>query len=127
MINLSEVVTDPDLAQTFEVKRRVGGSFTKGRWTEGSLTSLPDYVGVIHPSKANDIITYLPEGVRQNASLTVYSSQELRLNSGLDDGIESDVIVWQGELYEVQFSKKWEQYGYWFAMATQYTPKVEQA
>lgn len=115
MINLSQVVNNPRLAQSFSIERVAGGAFAgEGKWTEGTPSTLPRF-GVITPSKANDLITYLPEGERQNNVITIYCSEDILMADG--QGQESDYVLWEGGRYRVAFSKPWQVQGYYFALA----------
>lgn len=114
MIDVSELMDDPDLSQAFQIKRRAGGFLNEGRWISGAETIL-DRVGIIQPSKAADVLQFLPEGERSNTVITIHSKQDILMAKS--SGQESDVVIWNGRQYRVAYSKPWELYGYWFAMA----------
>ena len=114
MINIGRVVQDPRFAQAFQVKRQSAGTFAN----EGEFSTVEtvlDRFGVVQPSKADDLIKFLPEGERQGNFITIYCNQDVLMGNGKDQ--ESDVVVWRGDYYKVAFSKPWDIHGYWFAIA----------
>lgn len=123
MIDLSEIVIDDDLATTWQLVPYAGGQFqagTEGVWVDNPTASPTDVFSNIQPSSTADVMKYLPEGERTNKSVTVYSPVAVSMGDG--DTTKADLILWQGNTYRVQFSELWNQYGYWFAIATQCTP-----
>lgn len=115
MIDISEIVNDPDFAQSFSVLRSVGSFDGNGKWSMGTPATLSRY-GVIQPSKQNDIVLYVPEGERIGEMITVYCSQDILMSDAKNQ--QSDIIVKSdGAKYRVAYSKPWQQHGYWFAIA----------
>lgn len=114
-INLSRVVNNPRLQSPFQIVRNLYEAMNEGEWTLVS-TETYDQVGVVTPADANDVALYLPEGQRQHNAITLFSPVAIYKSDGA--GQESDVIIWNGSYYRVQFSKPFEAYGYWFAIAT---------
>lgn len=113
MIEISELMTDPDFAQPFVI-RRVSGAFAgEGEFTRTETTV--NASGVIQPASEDDL-KMLPEGERSDSAIKVYSKTELRRGDGA--GTESDVIEWLGKRYRVMQSKPWQLHGYYFAIAT---------
>lgn len=115
MIDISDIVGDPDFTQTITVQRVTGayvpggeGEITK---TEATLTRR----AVVQPATADDVVQYLPEGERTDQAIRIWCTQDIRMSDGAL--IYSDVVVWQGQRYRVEFSKPWQQHGYWFAIA----------
>jgi hypothetical protein len=115
MIDVSRVINNPRMQTAFTIQRPSYSFANEGEWTAGAPTSLA-CVGIITPAKADDQTKYLPEGQRQANAITIYSTQDVLMGNG--DGRESDVIIWNGNYYRVQFAKPWEQNGYYFAIAT---------
>ena len=114
MIDVSELVTDPDFAQPFQVERFVGSFMDEGEYVRGE-PKLLDLFGVVQPATKEDAVAFLPEGERQQNMIRVWCNQELRMSDG--QGKECDNIIWQGQWHRVAFSELWSTQGYWFAIA----------
>lgn len=114
MIDVAELMDDPDFASEFQIKRHVGAFAEEGEFS--TAETLLDRVGVVQPAKADDVVRYLPEGERQGNHIAIWCAEDVLMANGSDR--ESDVVVWDGEYYRVAFSKQWKLHGYWFAIAT---------
>lgn len=114
MINIAEVVNDPDFTQPFQINRFSGSFENEGEWVKTSQTL--QRVGVIQPTKSSDALNFLPEGERQANAITIYCAEDILMGDGQD--IQSDVVIWNGAQYRVAYSKPWQANGYWFAIAT---------
>lgn len=114
MINVADLLRDPDFAQTFQVVR-FGGSFAN----EGEYTQAPaapvSMVGVIQPAKQQDVVQFMPEGERLGNLIVVYCSQELKASDAKSQ--ESDIIIWHGSRYRVAQARQWLDHGYWQVFA----------
>lgn len=110
MINVSEVITDPDFAQTFLVHRRtnewVGGRPDE---TETELTML----GVITVADAKTL-EQLPEGDRVTGLMCFYSTVPIFTTN--EEGT-ADQLEWRGERYRVKRVFPYGDYGYYKAVA----------
>lgn len=62
MINLGELIHDPDFCDTFTIIRNTGSTWSKGVQT--STTSTIEFEGIVSPASSKDI-EMLPEGDRQ--------------------------------------------------------------
>lgn len=110
MISVAELIRDPDLAQSFQVER-VGGAFAnEGEWTPSAPTIL-NMVGVIQPATRDDIVSFLPEGIRHSETIIVYCDTKIQMDDA--NAQRSDVIIWRGHPYRVVVSRPWVDYGYW--------------
>lgn len=109
MINVAEIMRDPDLAQPFQVER-AGGAFDEGEWVPTAPTVL-NLVGIVQPAKREDMLAILPEGARLGNMIVVFCDQELRIDNAEDQ--RSDVVVWHGHPYRVMAAKHWADHGYW--------------
>lgn len=114
LVNVAELVQDPELAQPFTIERYVGSFANEGEYSQ-TPTVLQRF-GVIQPTKADDLIKYLPEGERQGNAISIYCKDDIFMADG--NGQQSDVIIWQGDYHRVAFSKRWNMHGFWFAIAT---------
>lgn len=117
MIDMSEIVSDPDFAQAFTVQRQSAGTFAnEGEFTTSSTTL--SRFGTIQPSKSEDLVKFLPEGERQGNFITIHCAEDVLMGNGSDQ--QSDIVIWRGDYYKVAFSKPWDMHGFWFAIAQGY-------
>lgn len=112
MIEISDLLTDPDFAQAFTIRRETG-AFLDGEWIASKATL--DGFGVVQPLSEADVLSFVPEGERQGNWIKVYSPTEIRQGNAKD--VMSDVIVWRGDTYRVAKAKHWETQGYWQVFA----------
>ncbi|MGG3012294.1 hypothetical protein ABEO98_22770 [Brevibacillus parabrevis] len=110
MINVSEVITDPDFAQSYLVHRRTN-EWVAGRPSE-TETSI-NMLGVITVADAKTL-EQLPEGDRVTGMMSFYATVPIYETS--EQGT-SDQIEWRGELYRVKKVFPYGDYGYWKAVA----------
>lgn len=114
MINLAEVVTDPDFAQSFTLNRS-SGSFGLGGWQDRQ--TLVTMYGVIQPATARDL-EQLPEGDRVKGTMlfhSIYPMYTTHMNDG-QAGI-SDVIQWGGDNWRIAYVWPWQDFGFYKAAA----------
>lgn len=111
MINIAELVYDPDFTQDFTVHRKTG-SWSAGRFveTESSLT----FAGVITPASAKEILQF-PEGDRVTGMMKFYSEQEMHVTHNSGTPGTSDQIEWRGQRYRVINVTPYSDYGYYKA------------
>ena len=97
MIDVSELIDDPDFATTFQVRRRTGSFANEGAYstTETTLTK----TGVIQPASQDDRVAYLPEGERTLDAIRIWCRDEIQMADG--KGKQSDVVVWNGQHHRV--------------------------
>lgn len=113
MIDVAELMQDPDLAQAFQVERS-GGAFVEGEWIPAAPV-VSTKTGIVQPAKREDTLAMLPEGVRLGNMIVVYCDEELRIDNA--DTQRSDVIVWHGNPYRVIAAKPWRDHGFWLVWA----------
>lgn len=113
MINVAELMRDPDFAQAFQVER-AGGAFVEGEWIAAAPAVL-NMVGIIQPAKREDVLAILPEGGRLGSFIVVFTDQELQIEDS--ETKRSDVIIWRGKTYRVIGQKPWVDHGFWQAFA----------
>jgi hypothetical protein len=114
MIDISELVSDPDFAQQFQVIRYTGGFASEGEYTQTPAAPIT-MTGVIQPAKEIDTVQFLREGERLGNMIVIYCATQIFESSGT--GQNSDVIVWHGTQYRVHKAKHWQDHGYWQAWA----------
>ena len=118
-LDVSRVVKNPALQQSFTIQRNTYAFANEGEWTLQGTENI-GAKGVVTPSSAKDRTEFLPEGQREVAAITIYSP--VAINNADGNSTEADVIIWNGNYYRVQFSKPWASYGYWIVVATFFVP-----
>lgn len=122
MINIAELLNDPDFVQDVVVNRRVNHLVTTGD-AAGEIaidTFLLTVPMCVQPVKDADDLNVLPEGQRSAKSMKFYSLQALHcddgdLAAGADNAI-FDVVQWNGEKYKLLHVRVWADYGYYEAI-----------
>jgi hypothetical protein len=115
-IDLSEVVSDPEMAESFTILRSVG-KFVAGGWQDDKTTIVA--YGVVTVAKQQDI-QMLPEADQVNSAMAFYSTTEMKktyrdANNTLGT---SDILLWRGDQYRVMHVAPYVTRGYWRAIAT---------
>ena len=113
MIDLSEVVNDPDLAKEFAILRQ-SGSFQLGGWVSDPPQEIPAF-GVITVATPK-MLQMVPEGDRVGGEMAFITANEIYLTSEKRSGT-SDQLVWHGEKYRVIHVAPWMDYGFFIAVA----------
>lgn len=117
MIDVSELLTDPDFCQP--------GAITitrlEGRNVDGYFQTTPssfETIGIIRPASTEDI-KMLPEGDRVEGMIIIYTSVQLfgTRKAQPNAGGLSDEVTWQGENYKVVQAANYSQFGYYKSMA----------
>lgn len=123
MIDISELIDDPDFAAPFSVKR-VTNSVTESGPGAGELAptwvAVGPYTGVIQPNGSPDVLLVLPEGLRGDRAISIWARERL-YNGGDGEGRDelSDYVTHDGTLWRVFATKNWAQHGYWQAWAVE--------
>jgi hypothetical protein len=115
VIDVSEIITDPDFCQEFTVYRSTG-SFIKGVWTESTPIKIK-MMGVVLVMNAKEL-NMVPEGDRIAGAMTFYSTEQIYTTRTGDEQGTSDKILWRGEYYKVFNVYPWIDYGYFEASGT---------
>lgn len=117
MINVGEIISDPDFAQTYTVHRD-NGAWVNGRWS--TAPQRLQFYGPVFPAAVQDV-QMLPEGDRVTGLMTFYttSDQPFKVSRNVSDasGV-SDQIEWRGELYKILQVMPYTDYGYLKAIGT---------
>lgn len=114
MIDVSEIMDDPDFATTFTIWRN-DGYFKDGRWINTTPCEVPNVTGIIQPASTEDQLSILPEGSRLGNMIVIWSSAEIRIDDA--DKTRSDIIDWKGDKYRVLRIKKRDDNGFFHAWA----------
>lgn len=116
MIDVSELIEDPDFAQSFTVTRRTG------HWVDGNFVTTPKTIkmtGVIQPMNTRDV-QMLPQGDTVKGAVNIWTTQPLhvtRLDKNEESGAVSDEVTWQGEAYKILEIQNFSDGGYYQAAA----------
>ena len=111
-IDLSDVVSDPALADAFIIERSQGG-FVAGGWSN-SVDRIPAF-GVV--SVANqDELQMIPEADRITGARVFHSTQEMFVTGADRNGL-SDVLIFEDVKYRVYNVFGYGNRGYFKALA----------
>lgn len=107
MLNISDILDDPDFIVPLVLERRTEKMDEYGRAShEGTRLEIMANIQPLSPKE----LERLPEADRNKELLVVYSRSMIR---GTGPGIAPDVIFWQGRPYEVSGVEAWP--GWWRA------------
>lgn len=111
MINISEIVIDPDFAQSYTVFRP-SGYWSHGRYVITGEDQL-SFFGPVLPSNMKEINT-VPEGDRVTGMMTFYtqSSSPFKLSRDNSEEGMSDQVVWHNERYKIIQIFSYDDFGY---------------
>lgn len=109
MINVSELVVDPDFAQPYTYIRR------KITWENGRKTTTEttySSTGVIIASELKNM-DLIPQGVTTSGQITLWTHTQLLVTSS-DNGEDylSDIVLYKGVRYIVHNDRNLNEYGY---------------
>jgi hypothetical protein len=114
MIDLTEVVTDSEMAESFQILRPVG-QFVAGGWAVTSTQTINTY-GVVSLASAKEI-AMLPEGDRVGEIRAFWTTTQMNVTSGQNNQT-SDILVWENTKYRIIGQPQYDTRGYWKALAT---------
>lgn len=113
MINVAELITDPDFAQTLLVTRTGGDYNTAGVFETSEETF--SVTGVMTPANAKEQVS-TPNGDMVTGDVNFYTLQPLfvtQLNADLvNEGVLSDTIAWHDQEWILINTKDYSDYGY---------------
>jgi hypothetical protein len=109
MIDVAEVINDPDFAQEYPVYRKTG-VMLGGRWV--SSEKRINTQGVVIAANTKDLLQ-VPEGDRVKGIMAFYSTEPLLVTS---EAGTSDEAVWQEERYRLFQLFPYKDYGYYKAL-----------
>jgi len=117
MIDISEMMSDPDFAQEFTVYRQVGANIA-GRYVVNEITI--NLYGVIIPATTRDL-EQIPEGDRVTGMMVFYvpidtplyiTQADTLAGAGTNTSITSDQCVWRSKRYRVYQTNAYDDFGY---------------
>ena len=123
LLNVGELIEDPDFCQDFKVIRR-SGSWNLGRFV--TTEQVIDTYGIIDPQATNQM-QFNPDGVLIKGIIKVYTHMELytthkKIVDGQEENYNSDIILWDNHRYLVLDEDNYKDYGY-----RSYTCQIEDA
>jgi hypothetical protein len=123
MIDVSELMLDPDFMQPLSLNRYVKSFITSGDAAgeiSSSFTTINNVLFSVQPTTVDDLLS-LPEGERNDTSRRFYCGQELFAadNDGVTNELKFDVITYQGLKYKITKLKSWGDNGYWLGIGVQ--------
>lgn len=110
-LDLTDVLTDPDFADTFVVRRLVEAVGANGRAAKRTFDS--QAVGVVTPGSDNSLAIGADEG-HAGKTLTVITTFRIQ---GPAPGFLPDLIYWGGDFFKVTKVEDYSRYGAGFVQA----------
>ncbi|SEI98886.1 hypothetical protein SAMN04244579_02715 [Azotobacter beijerinckii] len=114
LLDVTEVLLDPDFMDTSLVCRRMAQSVGDDGRAESVENQIP-FAGVVTSDKG-DILERLSGGERKKGSITIHTVFRLSSGSG-SDGI-ADIVTWQGRDYTVSNVNDYNHFGRGFVAAS---------
>lgn len=105
-LDVTEILSDPDLADTFSVVRRTETVGSNGRPTLTEVTT-DNVVGVVTPGDPGNL-TRTDDSAMASNLITISTTFRLR---ALGAGFQADVILYDGMRYTVKAMKRWQRFG----------------
>ena len=107
MINVSDIVSDPDFNEPLVIMRSSGGQFGLGGFTD---TPVPiKTYGIATPAKPEEL-QQVPEGSRVSGMMTFRSVTPFFL-SNESTATNADIVVWRGLNYRIIYVFPWDHFG----------------
>jgi hypothetical protein len=111
-VDVSDILVDPDLADSFTVNRRNTSTDVHGRVVNVTQV-INNVIGVVNAASGNDLERH-PEIQLMGRHLSIVTRFRL---TGPAQGVQPDIIQWQGDYYVVQALDPYPQYGVGFVQA----------
>lgn len=118
VIQLGDIVLDPDFAQQFTVYRSTG-DWVKGKWTESTPEQIT-MTGVISVMNEKELQA-MPEGDKVKGAMVFHTTQELFVTRNGTEKGTSDKIYWRGDYYRLFNIAPYADYGYFRAAGERIT------
>lgn len=112
MINIGELIYDPDFCTEFKIIRKNVGTWTCGRQTE--QTKILNVIGIVTSVSSKDL-EMMPEGDRVHGIKTFYTDKQLRITGNEST---SDICEYQGKQYRLLQVFDYNNNGFYKAIGT---------
>jgi len=97
-------ILEDQFAGQVRLRRRVGGQYVDGRWTEGIAPQDLPIRGVIYHMSSEEQMN-LPENLKRDDNRYYWTRRELRIQTRDE---QEDQLVYQGKVFDVL--KVWERF-----------------
>jgi hypothetical protein len=118
VIDVSEMMTDPDFARSFTIKRPRGDFDASRAFRVQGYDEIPA-VGIIQPASP-ETIEQMAEGERSTELVEIWSATAIRKGDGA--AVLSDVVIDGDKHYRVMKAEAWQAHGYTYAVAEGFLP-----
>lgn len=116
MIEVPEIVNDPDFAQEFNIARS-SGTWTNGKFVVASTANIDGY-GTITVATPRDL-EMVPPGDVVHGAMVFHSQQPIyATRNGANGPGFSDILTWHNLQWRVLTVGPYSDYGYYRAIAT---------
>jgi hypothetical protein len=112
LLDVSDVLVDPDLASTFNVVRRTQTTNSHGRAVNGEKR-FEDVLGVVCSASRNDL-ERMPDFQFTGRCISIVT--QFRLQATIQ-GRQADTVEWEGSNFVVRYLDLYPQYGKGFVQA----------
>jgi hypothetical protein len=112
---LSDVPSEFAVPGGIIIKRDTAGTWSNGRYTQGTRSTIADVVASFQPLRGKEI-EMLPEGDRGKRSGKLYTATEIRAEDRTAQ-LMADQIIYDGDTWEVRSVEKHTYGGYYKAIA----------
>lgn len=108
LIDVSELLSDPDFADSFTYDRRTQTVGDNGRASFTTDAGI-EIMGSVQPG-GNDALQRFPDSARPSGWIRVYT-QTILVPHDEAAGVYGDVLNWKGGRYQVRSADDWSQFG----------------
>lgn len=112
LLDVTEILSDPDFADTITVTRSTQTGFDHGRPVI-TVQSFPNVTAVVTAGQG-DILKYFPEMTNIQGAILIHTT--FRLTS-VSETTQADLVTWQGRDYQITGLNDWSTFGVGFIMA----------
>lgn len=120
MINVSELITDSDFAQSFSITRVTAAIVQAGPGAGELAATHPAPIpttGVVITDVSPEALLVLPEGLRSSRAIMVFTT--IPLHTGGDEDPITDYVNYGPDVWKVAHLSPYGDFGFWQAIAIQ--------
>jgi hypothetical protein len=115
LVDVSELMTDPELTEAFQIIHRTAGTGRAPAINSGTPTNA---IGCVQPAKQQQLLM-LPEGTRIDNVLRLFVATNVTVDTGNGISSVADLIVFRGKKWTVNVVNDWQDHGYREILAVQ--------
>ncbi|GAC1042261.1 hypothetical protein [Rhizobium sp. No.120] len=112
LLDVTDVLSDPDFADTITVTRTTQSGFDHGRPIVTTQTF--SNVTAVVTAGQGDILKYFPEMTNIQGAILIHTTFLL---TSASETTQADIVTWQGRGYQVTGLNDWSTFGTGFIMA----------